>query len=71
MGQYRDVLGEIEVLLDDWTKSPDYEFTELPCIVGFLLEENDQLTSKIMLLRDLIDGDPSSLLNPRAVSDEV
>lgn len=62
MGKYRDVLGEVEELLTDWTRSPDYHYREIPEIVGFLLQENSELTHKVGLMRDLIDGNVECVL---------
>lgn len=62
MGKYRDVVYEIEEHLQDWTKSPDYHYREIPGIIGFLLQENSELTYKVGLMRDLIDGNVECVL---------
>lgn len=50
-----EIIVALEEVLEPWTKSDDYTRDEIPEIVGWLLYELDETTSKLIRLRDLLD----------------
>lgn len=56
MGTYKDVVRELDTVLRLDRDDPEYNPYDIPEVVAFLLQENDEATYKIGLLRDILDG---------------